>query len=86
VDFRGQRRRNDSHASTTDPDARLYRKGRGQESRLAYLGHLLSENRHGLVVQARATQAHGRAEWQAGLAMVGSLEGRHRVTDGGDKG
>ena len=86
ADFRGQRRRNDSHASTTDSDARLYCKGSGQESRLAYLGHLLSENRHGLVVRARATRADGRAEWQAGLAMVADLDGRCRITVGGDKG
>ena len=72
ADFRGHKRRNDSHASTTDRDARLYRKGHGQESRLAYLGHLLSENRHGLVVRATATRADGRAEWEAGLAMVDS--------------
>jgi hypothetical protein len=86
ADFRGQQRRNDTHASTTDGDARLYRKGHGQESRLAYLGHLLSENRHGLVVRATTTRADGRAEWQAGLAMVRTLEGRHRITIGGDKG
>jgi IS5 family transposase len=86
ADFRGQRRRNDSHTSTTDGDARLYRKGHGQESRLAYIGHLLMENRHGLVVQAATTQAVGRPEWQAGLAMVGELAGRHRITVGGDKG
>jgi transposase len=71
ADFRGQRRRNDTHASITDGDARLFRKGNGQESRLAYLGHLLSENRHGLVVRATTTRAGGRAEWAAGLAMVG---------------
>jgi transposase len=86
ADFRGQKRRNDTHASTTDSDARLYRKSHGQESRLAYLGHLLSENRHGLVVRAAATRADGRAEWQAGLTMVGDLAGRHRITVGGDKG
>jgi transposase len=86
ADFRGQKRRNDTHASTSDGDARLYRKGHGQESRLAYLGHLLSENRHGLVVRAAATRADGRAEWEAGLAMVGDLAGRHRITVGGDKG
>ncbi|HEX6114731.1 MAG TPA: IS5 family transposase [Geminicoccaceae bacterium] len=86
ADFRGQRRRNDTHASITDSDARLFRKGNGQESRLAYLGHLLSENRHGLVVRATTTRAGGRAEWEAGLAMVGDLDGRHRITVGGDKG
>jgi transposase len=86
ADFRGQQRRNDTHASTTDGDARLFRKGHGRESRLAYLGHLLTENRHGLVVRAAATRAVGRAEWAAGLAMVGDLAGRHRITVGGDKG
>jgi transposase len=86
ADFRGQERRNDTHASTTDPDARLFRKGDGRESRLAYLGHLLTENHHGLVVRAATTQAGGRGEWEAGLAMVGTLEGRRRITVGGDKG
>jgi hypothetical protein len=86
TDFHGQKRRNDTHASRTDQEARLYRKSNGQESRLAYLGHLLSENRHGLVVRASTTRAGGRAEWEAGLAMVGGLEGRHRITVGGDKG
>jgi transposase len=82
ADFRGHKRKNDTHASTTDGDARLYRKGHGQESRLAY-GHLLSENR---VVRAATTRAGGRAEWQAGLAMAGDLTGRRRITVGGDKG
>jgi transposase len=86
ADFRGQRRRNDTHASTTDGDARLFRKGDGRESRLAYLGHLLTENRHGLVIRACATRAGGRGEWEAGLATVGSLDGRHRITVGADKG
>jgi transposase len=86
ADVRGQQRRNDTHASTTDGDARLFRKGHGRESRLAYLGHLLTENRHGLVVRVATTRAVGRAEWEAGLAMVGDLAGRHRITVGGDKG
>jgi transposase len=68
--FRGQTRTNDTHASTTDPDARLYRKSNAAESRLAYLGHLLIENRHGLIVDAMATQADGRAERDAGLLML----------------
>ena len=61
--FRGQARKNDTHASKTDPDARLYRKSNGAESRLAYLGHLLIENRHGLIVDAMATHGgwHGGA-------------------------
>src|SRR4029453_2173842 len=86
ADFRGQQRRNDTHASTTDGDARLFRKGHGRESRLAYLGHLLTETRQGLVVRVATTRAVGRAEWAAGLAMVGDLAGRHRITVGGDKG
>lgn len=68
--FHGQTRKNDTHASTTDPDAKLYRKSNNAEARLAYLGHLLMENRHGLIVQAMATQADGRAERTAGLAML----------------
>jgi transposase len=86
ADFRGQQRKNATHASSTDGDARLVRKGDGRESRLAYLGHLLTENRHGLVVRATASRAGGRGEWEAGLAMVGTLEGRRRITVGGDKG
>src|SRR6516225_7644295 len=62
ADFHGQQRRNDTHASKTDPDARLYKKSSGQEARLSYLGHTLVENRNGLVVAAMATQADGMAE------------------------
>jgi hypothetical protein len=58
-DFHGERRRNDSHASTTDPDARLFRKGDGKEARLCFMGHVLMENRHGLVVEAELTRAAG---------------------------
>jgi transposase len=68
--FRGQPRKNDTHASTTDPDARLYRKSNGAESRLAYLGHLLIENRHGLIVEAMASVADGLAEREAGTLMM----------------
>jgi transposase len=68
--FRGQERKNDTHASKTDPDARLYRKSTGAESRLAYLGHLLIENRHGLIADAMATTADGTAEREAGLLML----------------
>ena len=84
-DFHGERRSNDTHASTTDPQARLYRKGRGKEARLCFMGHLLMENRHGLVVDARLTPATGTAEREAAEAMVGDLDGRHRITLGGDK-
>ena len=68
--FRGQERKNDTHASTTDPDARLYRKSNGAESRLAYLGHLLIENRHGLIADAQATVADGFAEREAATLML----------------
>src|SRR5467141_2314850 len=84
-DFHGERRRNDTHASTTDPDARLYRKGRGQPAKLAYLGHVLMENRHALVVDARLTLATGTAEREAGLEMVAARPGNHRITLGADK-
>ena len=68
--FRGEKRSNETHASKTDPDARLYRKGRGQEARLAYLGHVLLENRHGLIVDAMLTHADGTAERDAALLML----------------
>jgi transposase len=71
--FHGQSRKNDTHASTTDSDAKLYRKSSGAEARLAYLGHLLIENRHGLIVDAMATEADGRAERDAGLLMLYDL-------------
>jgi transposase len=61
VDFRGQKRTNDTHASTTDPDAQLYKKAKGQEAKLGFLGHVLMENRHGLVVETRLTKATGTA-------------------------
>ena len=69
-DFRGQQRKNDTHASKTDPDARLYRKSNGAESRLAYLGHLLIENRHGLIADAMATLADGFGEREAATLMM----------------
>ncbi len=69
-DFRGQTRKNDTHASTTDPDARLYRKSHNAESKLAYLGHVLIENRHGLVVDAMATTADGYGEREAATVMI----------------
>lgn len=68
--FRGQERKNDTHASTTDSDARLYRKSRNAEARLAYMGHLLIENRHGLIADAMATYADGDAERDAGVLML----------------
>jgi len=68
--FHGQKRTNDTHASKTDPDAKLYRKGHGQESKLSYLGHVLMENRNGLIVDAMVTHADGTAERDAAMLMV----------------
>jgi transposase len=86
-DFHGQKRSNDTHASTTDPDARLYRKGRGKEAKLAFMGHALMENRNGLIVGAVATRASGHAERLAALHLVEPHSDRpKKVTLGGDKG
>jgi len=85
VNFRGQKRLNDTHASTTDPEARLMRR-KGKESKLSYQGHVLTENRHGLVVDARLTQADGYAEREAALAMLGDLPEGRRITLGADRG
>jgi transposase len=86
ADFHGQTRRNDTHQSTTDPDARLYKKGGGREAKLAYLGHLLTENRHGLIVDTAVTAATGTAERDAALVMLGELPlTSRRVTVGADK-
>ena len=87
VDFRGKRRSNQTHASTTDPDAKLYRKGPGHAARLCYLGHGLMENRSGLIVDTRFTLVSGRAERQAAREMIASRAGRsRRVTLGADRG
>src|ERR687898_248229 len=88
-DFRGQERKNDTHASKTDPDARLYRKSNNAESRLAYLGHLLIENRHGLIADAMATVADGFGEREAATLMLHDQWQRapwRRRTLGADKG
>lgn len=84
VDFHGERRRNDTHASTTDPDARLHRKGRGKEAKLAYLGHVLLDNRHGLVANVCVTEASGTAEREAALLMA-KVSVPPGSTLGGDK-
>jgi len=86
VNFHGEKRSNKTHASTTDPDSRLYRKGNSQEAKLCYLGHVLMENRNGLVRDSWVTQATGFAEREAALTLVGSLGGSARVTLGADKG
>ena len=84
-DFHGEKRSNETHASVTDPDARLYRKGPGQPGKLAYLGHVLMENRHALVVDTRLSLATGTAEREAALEMVADRPGNQRITLGADK-
>lgn len=86
ADFRGQKRKNDTHASTTDPDARLFRKSNGQASRLCYGGHILTENRNGLIVEATVTHAGTKAERDAALEMLDRWPGKHRRTLGADRG
>jgi transposase len=86
-DFHGQKRSNETHASTTDPDARLYRKGRGKEAKLCFTGHALMENRNGLIVGAVTTRASRHAERLAAVALVAPHADRAQpVTLGGDKG
>ena len=85
-DWRGQKRSNETHASVTDPDARLARKSNGQASILAYAGHVLMENRNGLVSEVCLTHATGTAERDAALTLVGRLGGERRITLGADKG
>jgi transposase len=87
-DFHGEKRANDTHESTTDPEAKLYRKGSSQPAKLYFMGHALIENRHGLVVQADATQANGTAEREAALDMIDRQDpgSERRLTLGADKG
>lgn len=85
MSFHGEKRGNVTHASMTDPDARLARKSSGSASILAYGGHVLMENRNGLVVDAMVTHATGTAEWEAATTMVRFLEGSGRITLGADK-
>ena len=86
VDFKGEKRRNDTHESKTDEDARLARKGNGQEAKLAYCGNVMIENRHGLVVDVELLQANGTAERDAALVMAERIAGVDRITVAGDKG
>jgi transposase len=85
VDFHGESRSNKTHESTTDPDALLARKGNGKEAKLSYSGHVLMENRNGLVADVEVLQAHGTAERDAALVMMESLPGDQPVTVGADK-
>jgi len=87
VDFRGEKRSNRTHVSTTDPDAMLYRKGPGMEAKLCFIGHALMENRNGLFVDARLTKVSGHAERLAALDMIEPYADRpNAITLGGDKG
>jgi len=86
VNFHGERRSNETHASTTDPEALLAKKGEGKESKLSYTGNLLVENRNGLIVDVEVYQAKGTAERDAALIMLQRLTGTEAVTVGGDKG
>ena len=85
LDFHRERRRNDTHQSTTDPEARLYKKSKGSEAKLSYLGHALMENRNGLLVRTMVTEANGTAERDAALLMAEKIPGVKRITLGGDK-
>jgi IS5 family transposase len=86
VNWHKEKRSNDTHQSLTDSMARLYKKTRGAEARLGYLGHVLTENRNGLVVDVRLTQAGGTAEREAALAMLSGKPASQRMTLGGDRG
>src|SRR5207302_10946560 len=86
IDFHGEKRSNETHQSTTDPDARLARKSAGHESKLAYCGNVLIENRNGLVVDTELLQCNGTAERDAALLMTERIGGSKRVTVAADKG
>ncbi|PKN59610.1 MAG: IS5/IS1182 family transposase [Deltaproteobacteria bacterium HGW-Deltaproteobacteria-11] len=85
-DFHGEKLSNQTHESTTDPEARLYKKSKGKEARMSYQGHALMENRNGLIVDGVITQATGTAEREAAVEMVADLAGNRRITVAGDKG
>lgn len=86
VNFHGEKRSNDTHQSTTDPDARLYTKGSGQEAKLYFTGHVVMEHRNGLAVGSRLTQATGTAERETALELLGDIPRRKRITVSADKG
>src|SRR5207247_10178541 len=85
-ELHGETRSNQTHESTTDPDALLARKGTGKEAKLSYTGNLLVENRNGLIVTTELFQANGTAERDAALVMLEQIPGEQRVTVGADKG
>ena len=84
--FHGEKRSNKTHESTTDPDSRLYKKGKGKEARLSFMGHLLTENRNGLIVDAEASLAGTANEWDSGVTLLASQSSRPGQTVGADKG
>lgn len=86
VNFHGEKRSNDTHQSTTDPDARLATKGSGKEAKLYFTGHVVMENRNGLAVGGRLTQTNGRAEPETALKLLEDIPRRKRITVSGDKG
>jgi transposase len=86
VDFHGEKRSNATHQSTTDPEARLAKQGNGKEAKLCFLGNVLMENRHGLVVDVETVLATGTGEVEAALALLDRVDGQHPITVGADKG
>lgn len=84
--FHGQKRSNDTHASTTDPDSRLYRKGKGKEAKLNYMGHIVTENRNGLIVGAAVSEAGTSQEWSEAIGLLAGQSVRPGQTVGADKG
>lgn len=84
--FHGEKRSNKTHKSTTDPDARLYRKGKGKEAKLSFMGHLLTENRNGLIVDAEASLAGTANEWDSSVTLLANQSARPGQTVGADKG
>jgi len=87
IDFHGEKRSNDTHESTTDPEARLYKKSTGKEAKLSFMGHVVIDNRYGLVVSTRYTQSTGTAEREAGEEMIKKVKGKRKsqITLGADK-
>jgi transposase len=86
VNFHGEKRSNKTHQSTTDPESKLFRKGSGKEAKLSFMGHILTENRNGFIVETEVTQAGTSQEWDAGLDLVARIGTRSTLTVGADKG
>jgi hypothetical protein len=86
VNFHGEKRSNETHQSTTDPEALLARKGSGKEAKLSYCGNVLMENRNGLIADVETMQADGTAERDAAVVLIATVPGNDRITVGADKG